>query len=496
MDALPSDVQPARRAQLLLKDLPGPKGFPFLGNAGQFRPDQMHRHLEEWSRIHGKRYRIALGSRKMLVCADPDDVAAVLKDRPNGFRRSSRLEMVGTELQMVGVFGATGDDWRRQRAFVMHAFNPTHVKSYFPSLHTVAGRMLKRWSMLADRSASFELEPELMRFTVDVTAGLAFGTDINTIESEGAVIQEHLGGIFRMLQKRLFAPFPYWHWIKRAEDRALENSVEVVHREIRHFIQQAHARMDKDPALFQHPTNLLEAMIAAQKQDAAAVSDLELRGNVLTMLLAGEDTTAHTLAWLIHQLSEQPQVFAQMRAEVDGITAGDALPTAHEQLSEMSYLEACISESMRLRPVAPLIVAEAIADTTVADVAIPKGTVIVLLTRIGAMDDANFADAAAFRPERWLMPAAEGNNKKASIPFGAGPRLCPGRFLAIQEMKMALSMLVRNFDIERVATPDGQAVRERLTFTMAPVGLQLTLRRRQEAGAAQAPGLPPVAVMR
>lgn len=479
MNALPSDVQPARRAQLLLKDLPGPKGLPILGNAAQFQPEQMHRQLEAWSSIYGKRYRIALGKRRLLVCADPDDIAAVLKDRPNGFRRSSRLEMVGTELEMAGVFGANGEDWRRQRTFVMHAFNPTHVKSYFPSLQTVASRLLQRWTRLADQSATFELEPDLMRFTVDVTAGLAFGTDINTIESDGPMIQEHLGLIFRMLQKRLFAAFPYWHWIRRAEDRALEHSVGVVHREIHQFIEQARARMDKDPALFLHPTNLLEAMIAAQKQNAAAVSELELRGNVLTMLLAGEDTTAHTLAWLIYQLSRHPQVFARMRAEVDAIVAGDALPVGHGQLSEMAYTEACINESMRLRPVAPLIVAEAVNDTTVADVAIPKGTVIMLLTRVAAMDDANFADATAFRPDRWLMPASEGNSKKVSIPFGAGPRLCPGRFLAIEEMKMALSMLVRNFDIERVETPDGQPPQERMTLTMAPVGLQLTLRRRQ-----------------
>jgi cytochrome P450 len=106
---------------------------------------------------------------------------------------------------------------------------------------------------------------------------------------------------------------------------------------------------------------------------------------------------------------------------------------------------------------------------------------IVLLTRAGSMKEDNFTAAAAFRPERWLQPAGEGNSKKVSIPFGAGPRLCPGRFLAIQEMKMALCMLVRNFDIERVDTPDGEAPRERLAFTMAPVGLRIRLRRRLDA---------------
>jgi cytochrome P450 len=198
------------------------------------------------------------------------------------------------------------------------------------------------------------------------------------------------------------------------------------------------------------------------------------------MLLAGEDTTAHSLAWLISQLSRHPDAYLRMREEMDAVIKEDALPACHEQLGEMPYTEACISESMRLHPVAPLIGAEAINDITVADVAVPKGTVIIMMTRVGAMKDDNFTDAAAFRPERWLQPAGQGNSKKVSIPFGSGPRLCPGRFLAIQEMKMALCMLVKNFDIEGLDTPDGEAPRERLAFTMAPVGLRIRLRRRPD----------------
>jgi cytochrome P450 len=480
MDAYPSTEQSVRPALLSLQDLPGPKGIPLLGNSTRIRLDRLHAQLEEWGRLYGNCYRIALGRRTLMVCSDPGEIAAVLKDRPNGFRRTSRLEMVGRELQMDGVFGANGDDWRRQRAFVMHAFNPAHVTSYFPSLHTVAGRLMRRWAGLAGTSASFELEPDLMRYTVDVTAGLAFGTDINTIESEGTVIQDHLADIFRMMHKRMFAPFSYWHWWKRAEDRALDNSVKLVGKAVQEFIELARARMESDASLYQRPTNLLEAMIASQKENASAVSDVELKGNVLTMLLAGEDTTAHTLAWLIWQLSRHPDVFSRMRAEIDEVVGADALPVDHEQLGRMRYTEACIHESMRMHPVAPLIGAEAISDTTVAGVAVPKKTVVLLLTRVGAMQDANFTDASAFRPERWLMPAAEGNSKKVSIPFGAGPRVCPGRFLAIGEMKMALSMLARNFDIDSVDTPDGAPPRERLTLTMAPVGLRLKLRHRQE----------------
>jgi cytochrome P450 len=222
----------------------------------------------------------------------------------------------------------------------------------------------------------------------------------------------------------------------------------------------------------------MEAMIAARDENKSALSEADLAGNTLTMLLAGEDTTAHTLAWLIYFLSRSPDVFFRIRAELDKIMGEDALPSRHEQLSEMDFVEACINESMRLRPVAPLIAVEANHDTALANVAVPKGTVILMLTRIAAMDEKNFANGSEFQPERWLMPASDANRRKVSIPFGAGPRLCPGRFLAVEEMKMVISMLVKNFDIERIDTPDGQAPRERLMFTMAPVGLRLKLNHR------------------
>ena len=318
-----------------------------------------------------------------------------------------------------------------------------------------------------------------MRFTVDVTAGLAFGTDINTIESDGVVIQQHLKDIFKMLQKRLFAPFPYWHWIKFSADRALDKSIAAVSLSVREFIDAAREKMRLNQALFSEPTNLLEAMLAAQKQSQTDLSEPELAGNILTMLLAGEDTTAHSLAWLIYLLSKHPEMYLRIREEVDNILGADAVASQHAQLHKMDFTEACIHESMRLHPVAPIIGSEAVEDIVVADTAVPKGTMILLIPRVAAMSEIYFSHAADFMPERWLEPTSENNSKRVSIPFGAGPRMCPGRFLAIEEMKMVMAMLVKNFDIERVDTPDGGHAQEFLTFTMGPAGLRVKLRQRR-----------------
>ena len=461
-----------------LKDLPGPRGIPFFGNARQIVPHRMQQ-LEDWAKQFGHRYKITLGSRQILVCSNPDDILAALKNRPAGFRRTSRLEMISKEFQMTGVFSANGEEWRRQRAFVMMAFNPQHIKAYFLTLRLVTERLFNRWLQQSDSAASFELEPSLMRVTIDVTAGLAFRTDINTIESDGVVIQQHLKEIFRMLQKRLFAPFPYWHWIKFSADRAIDKSIVVVAQSVREFIDAARQKMKQDPVLFSEPTNLLEAMLAAQNQSEAALSESELAGNILTMLLAGEDTTAHSLAWLIYLLSKHPEFVLRVRSEVDNILGDEPIPSQHAQLHRMDFLEACIHESMRLHPVAPIIGSEAVEEVIVAGTTIPKGTMILFVPRVAAVGEGNFSHATDFMPDRWAEPVSESNNKKVSIPFGAGPRMCPGRFLAIEEMKMVIAVLVKNFDIERIDTPDGGQAQEYLTFTMGPAGLRIKLRRRQ-----------------
>ena len=133
---------------------------------------------------------------------------------------------------------------------------------------------------------------------------------------------------------------------------------------------------------------------------------------------------------------------------------------------------------MRLRPVAPFVVLEANQDVVIADVAVPKGTWISLHTRSPALDARHFGDPLAFRPERWIDASATGGAHEPSthIPFGSGPRICPGRSLALLEMKVVLAMLFRDFEVERVGRSED--VTEIFAFTMAPGGMRVRLRRR------------------
>jgi len=223
-------------------------------------------------------------------------------------------------------------------------------------------------------------------------------------------------------------------------------------------------------------------MIVARETEGSGLDDADVSGNVLTMLLAGEDTTANTLAWTIYLLSRNPQAMQRAREEVRAVLTGPPLPTQYDQLSALAFVEACAHETMRLKPVAPVIMGEAVRDTVVAGIEVPAGQLVMCLMRPGATDERHFPGAQAFDPARWLADAAPAraaaSAKRVAMPFGAGPRLCPGRYLAMLEMKMVIAMLLGGFEVESVSTPDGGEVREYLALTMAPVGLRLRLRPR------------------
>jgi cytochrome P450 len=462
-----------------LGDLPGPRGWPLVGNLLQIDSTRMHLQLEAWCRELGPFFRLRLAKRQVLIVGDHQATAAALRDRPDGFGRTSRMQEIGTEMGILpGLFGVNGDMWKRQRRMVMASFDPAHVRRYHPALTLVAQRLAKRWQRAALQGQAIDLQADLMRYTVDAVAGLAFGAEVNTLESEGDVIQQHLDKIFPTLFKRIMSPLPLWRWWRTPAVRDLERSMLAVNSAVQGFIVQARQRMQAQPALRAAPTNLLEAMLVAADEEGSGIDDKQVAGNVLTMLLAGEDTTANTLAWMIDLLWQHPASLARARAEVRQVLGNSTSPTV-DQLSELHYLEACAHETMRLRPVAPIIALQALRDTVVGDVQVPSGTVLINVMRRDSVSDEHLPRAAAFEPERWLADAStQSLVKRVSMPFGAGPRMCPGRYLALLEMKMAMVTLLKHFDIENVFTDDGQPAPECLQFSMMPVGLRMKLKVR------------------
>jgi cytochrome P450 len=457
-----------------LDDLAGPDGLPLLGNAHQLPTDRLHEVLEGWARQHGTMYAIRMGPRRALVTSDAAACQQALRDRPDKFSRLSTMEPAAIELGMNGLFSSEGERWRRLRRIWIAALNAAQIKPFFPLLTEVTERLRQRWLRAAAAGDAVDVQADLMRYTVDVTMRFSLGHDANTLEQDGDTIQNHLHPVMAALGRRARSPFPYWRYVKLPVDRKLDRTLVQLRRSVGALIEKARARIAADPALAQHPRNLLEALLVTRDEDGSTLTDEDIFGNTMTVLLAGEDTTANTLAWMMHLLSLDPGAQQKMRAEVDALVGDATLWTDLKQGESMRYVEAVMSEALRLRPVAPFFLLTALQDVQVGDVAVPKGTVVILLTR--EVSAAHFEQPDLFRPERWLDLPMHAYAQKPPMPFGAFARVCPGRNLAVTEIKSVAAMLARNFDLAPAEGPG--PVQERLVFTLQPLNLRVRLTPR------------------
>ncbi|GGC61922.1 cytochrome P450 [Undibacterium terreum] len=440
----------------------------------QFDPKSMHLILEKWGDEFGSAYVIGMGPKRTLVCSDPELMQTVLRERPEKYRRFSPIESAAAEMGGNGVFSVEGEAWRPQRRIVMQALAPTNFRNFVPVMHGITQRLLQRWKRIAQAGEILEMTDELIRYTVDVTTALAFGEDPNTIEDSGDVIQIHLAQIFPMLMSRTIAPFPWWRYIKLPQDRRFDRSLAVVHKHIAQLIERTRKKMQDHPS--DGPHNLLEAMLAASTQEGSGITDEVIAANVLTLLVAGEDTTAHTLAWTMFFIGQDKALQQQLHAASKNALGESSTCATFEGLKSLDLFEATAMEATRLKPIIPQLVFESIDYAVLGDIALPAGTPVFFLTRPSMLDAQKFGRPEQFLPERWQAghEQVRPHDAHAYAQFGAGPRVCPGRHLAMVELRLVLSMLARNFSLELAAEPG--SIKEELDFTMHPNAMPVRLR--------------------
>ncbi len=219
-------------------------------------------------------------------------------------------------------------------------------------------------------------------------------------------------------------------------------------------------------------------MITARNERGEKFTEAELMGNALTILLAGEDTTANTLAWAVHYLADRPDLQELMHNEIQAQLSGQA-QLSYDQLDEFPITFAAVQEAMRMMPVAPMLYLENNFDEVVNGYAIPAGTMQITVPSHGGKLEDNFENPDEFDPNRWLNMTEQTrkHNAKVLMSFGAGPRICPGRLLSFIEMKTAMVSILGSFKISR--HPDYKNVVDSFEFTLVPRGLNVIFEKRR-----------------
>ncbi len=462
---------------IAFKDLKGPKGLPVIGSLHKIELGNMHNQLEGWSDEFGPVYKLILGPSKLTVITDPAIIQEILKERPHTFRRMAKMDDVLSEAGVNGVFNAEGEKWKSHRRIVNKGLDVKHQQQFYPEIMVSLERLFNKWNK--SENASIDIQQDLLRFTVDVTTSLAFGYKMNTLEEDGDVIQEHLEKIFPTIFKRINAPIPIWRYLRSKKDKEFDHAVVEINKFIDELIKDGEERLIAQPELREKPTNFLESLLVAAEEEENITND-DVRGNLMTILMAGEDTTAHTLAWTIYLLADHPDIQDKLHQEAVKVLESEDWLSTYSKHSSLIYTEAVALETMRLKPVAPLLLSEPLEDVVVEGYLFKKGARLLTQSRYAGIQDDHFGNPNDFLPERWIKEeqgkCPMGHDTKAYIPFGAGPRFCPGKNLAMLELKLVLSMLMKNFKVEM--TGPKEEVSEIMAFTMMPSEYSVKLVKR------------------
>jgi cytochrome P450 len=470
--AAPDNTLPGQAPTRQWRDLPSPPGWPLLGQLPGF--DALHAHLvfERWARELGTPYRALLGpGYRVMVFDDPELAQQLSRERPHGFSRGGRIQPVAAEMGFNGLFSVEGEAWQPQRRLIMQSLNATHFKGWFGTLSGITQRLHTRWQHAARAGQVLEMGDELKRYTVDVTSALAFGRDPNTIDdATGDRVQQHLALLFPAFMKRVMTPFSYWKWLRLPQDRRVDRALAAVHAHARTCIAEARAQLaTADPAA---PRHALEAMLL--QQQALGLTDADVVANVITLLLAGEDTTAHSLAWTMLYLAADRPLQRHWHERARTVLGGAPVCADHAAVHALGGFEHLAFEALRLRPVVPFNGYETLRDTTVAGIAVPARTKLFFINRPSMTDPARWPEPLRYDPGRWEREGA--HDSRAFLQFGAGPRVCPGRHLATVEMRLVLSMLLAGFEVELACDP--AKIDEVNAFTMMPSLMPVLLRPR------------------
>ncbi len=456
-------------------NLPMPPTSGILGHVNELKKSNIHQQMLKWVNDYGTTFRLKFGLKNVLVLADHDDIIKTLKARPNDFRRLKNIESIFEEEGLNGIFSAEGSRWKHQRKLTEPMFNTGNIKHFYPQLKIITERFKNRFSLLAESGKTVDLLEEFKRYAVDITSILAFGEDFNSIENDETQLEASLRHVFPIVNQRCKSPIPLWRFFKTNRDRDFDESLAEIKQFVSKCIKKQRTLLHENKNLIDTPENMLQIMIAAQESDSS-ISDKDIIANAMTLLLAGQDTTANTLTWMAFLISGNKNAKYELFSEFENLEFDKVLEWP---MPKLPYLTAIMYESMRLKPVAPQLYLEAISDTSIRGVKIKKGTPVFVLLHANGFDASLFDSPLSFNPNRWL-----GNNRTSFSnlkPFGGGARLCPGRSLAIIEINLAFHALFSEFDIIPQQSED--KVLEEFAFTMSPVGFNVKISQRKTQAA-------------
>ncbi len=365
----------------------------------------------------------------------PNEIEYVLTTNARNFVKAMSLRsnffhrLVGN-----GLLTSDGEDWKRQRRLTAPAFHRERIAAYAQTMVGYSERLMTDWREGQVR----DMHREMMRLTLEIVVQCLFSADVSRDVDE---VGETL--------KQLVKPFAAQATVKWIINNRLPTPQHLnFHRLAQKIDRVVYRIIAERRASGKDEGDLLSMLLATRDDDGSQMTDQQLRDEVMTLFLAGHETTALTLSWTWYLLGKDTEVERKFHAELDEVLAGRE-PTMAD-LPKLKYTEKILKEAMRLYPPAYGLGREAIKDCEIGGYHVPAGTQVFVFQWATQRDARFFEDPAAFKPGRWTTEFEAQLPKYAYFPFGAGPRVCVGASFAMMEMILVLATIGQKYRLALV----------------------------------------------
>jgi cytochrome P450 len=383
--------------------------------------------------------RKMFGRRRFLV-NEPAAIKHVLLDNAANYRKTEITRRLLEPGLGRGLITSEGETWRRHRRTMSPAFDHRSIASYAPIMTEAAGELLADWSRLGP-GASIDVAIAMMQVTLNIISRTMFSSDSDRIV---AIMERGAGRYQAQMRPNMmdFIGLPAW-LAGMGRTRVADRTLGEFDTEIDHLIKLRSSNPDDGPR------DLLSRLIAARdEQTGGGMTAQEVRDHVITIFMAGHETTAMAMTWIWYLLSQHVSEEAKLHAELAAVLGGRV--PGPEDLSKLTYTRMVIEESMRLYPPVHTIAREALADDTLAGRHVPKGSAVLIAPWVLHRHRQIWHDPGLFDPERFSPEQSSGRARFAYLPFGGGRRICIGAAFATAEATLLLATIAQRYRLSLV----------------------------------------------
>ncbi|MGK0383876.1 MAG: cytochrome P450 [Bacteroidia bacterium] len=426
----------------LLNLPPIAKGETFIGSARDLANDPLdffEKYIPKFGEIFQLKsifFRFISEFERVMIVSNPDMVKHIIQDNNRNYIKSYGYRVLKVLLG-EGLLTSEGDFWRKQRKLIQPGFHKERLSSFVQIYADLGQELVDKWNQVED-GANVDVSKDFMVTTLNIVSRSMFSTDVDDAME---VVNREFDYANERLIERIKNPFPMPLWMplpKTVREKKSYDSVKNVVAEI----------IEKRRSSNQKYGDLLAMLMEIEDADTGEkMSNQQIQDEVITIFLAGHETTAVALTWLAHCLDENPEVVEKLLEEEKTVLNGRT-PTI-DDLRSLEYTRMVIDETLRLYPPAWIIGRHSLDSDKLGEYDIPKDTNCLIPVYYIHRDPKHWDEPLKFKPERFSKENSKGRHKFVYFPFGGGPRLCIGNNFALMEMQVIIPMIVRAFKLNK-----------------------------------------------